>query len=52
MENIVRPYVSILPLGKEEYELALEFIRKYCIKPSNSLHLRVMRKIIVSEERN
>ena len=40
----MRPYVSILPLGEEEYELALEFIMKYGIKPSDSLHLEVMKK--------
>jgi len=51
----VRPYVSILPLGEEEYELALEFIMKYGIKPSDSLHLGVMKKndiyLIVSEDK-
>jgi predicted nucleic acid-binding protein len=50
----VRPYVSILPL-EEEYELALEFITKYGIKPSDSLHLGVMKKndvyLIVSEDK-
>jgi predicted nucleic acid-binding protein len=45
-----------LSLGEKEYELALEFIRKYSIKPSDSLHLGAMRKnsinIIISEDKD
>jgi len=44
-----------LSLGEKEYELALELIKKYNIKPSDSLHLGAMRKnninIIISEDK-
>jgi predicted nucleic acid-binding protein len=47
--------VCIFSLEEEEYELTLEFIRKYSIKPSDSLHLGAMRKnninIIISEDK-
>lgn len=51
----VKPYVTLLPIGEEEYEAAENILRVYEVKPSDALHLGAMRVngiySIVSEDR-
>ncbi|RLE80066.1 MAG: PIN domain nuclease [Thermoprotei archaeon] len=44
IESAIRPYVNILNLREDEYEEAAETLSKYNIKPSDALHLGVMKK--------
>ncbi|WP_338599061.1 type II toxin-antitoxin system VapC family toxin [Sulfolobus tengchongensis] len=54
LDEIVLPYVTVLPLTSKEYEVAKEFMLKYSLYPSDSLHIAVMVnnsiKKIVSED--
>ncbi len=55
IESVVKPYVTILPIGEEELDQALNVIRRYGLKPSDAIHVGVMRvnglDVIVSEDR-
>ncbi len=55
IKSIVLPYVLILGLGEEEFNLSIKYLKKYELKPSDALHLGVMEKndisIIASEDR-
>jgi predicted nucleic acid-binding protein len=39
----VLPYIDIARVGREEYEIAEEAIRKYGLKPSDALHVGTMQ---------
>jgi len=56
IESIVRPYVAILPIGEEEYDWAARVIREHGLKPSDAIHVGVMRAngigLIASEDRD
>ena len=43
IESIVKPYITILPIGEKEYDLAKNIIVKYGIKPSDALHIATMK---------
>ncbi|MEM1522212.1 MAG: type II toxin-antitoxin system VapC family toxin, partial [Thermofilaceae archaeon] len=55
IKSFVKPFVQLLRIGLEEYEEAEEIIRLYEIRPSDALHLAVMKVNgigrIVSEDR-
>ena len=42
IDKAILPYVTILPLGLEEYMKAEKYIVKYGLKPSDALHLATM----------
>ncbi len=54
LEEEVLPYTTILPIGKEEYLLAVETLRETPLKPSDALHVATMKTngimVIVSED--
>ncbi|NAZ24492.1 MAG: PIN domain-containing protein [Thermofilum sp.] len=53
IKSFVLPYITILSIGEEEYNNAVEFMR-IGLKPSDALHLGVMRSnginLIISED--
>ena len=55
IESIVLPYVEVLPLATEEFREASEILRSSNVKPSDALHIAVMKlngiTKIVSEDR-
>ena len=55
IESIVLPYVEVLPLAVEEFRKASEILRSSNVKPSDALHIAVMKlngiSKIVSEDR-
>ena len=55
IESIVLPYVEVLPLAAEEFREASEILRSSNVKPSDALHIAVMKlngiTKIVSEDR-
>ncbi len=56
IESIVLPFTNILSIGLKEYELASKHIIKYNLKPSDAIHLAVMKNnginIIVTEDKD
>ncbi len=56
IDRIILPYVTILPLGLEEYVKAREYMKKYKLKPSDAIHLAVMNNnnisVIATEDRD
>ena len=56
IESIVLPYVNIPNIGEREYGLAVKYILEYKLKPSDAIHLAVMRNnsinTIVSEDKD
>ncbi len=50
------PFTNILSIGLREYELASKYIIKHNLKPSDAIHLAVMKNngidIIVTEDRD
>ena len=56
MRSIVTPYVSIIDIGEEEYQHAVEVILKYGLKPSDALHLGAMMSnnitLVASEDKD
>ena len=54
INTIVRPYVAILPLREEEFDYASSIIKDYDLKPSDALHIGVMKinniELIASED--
>ncbi len=54
IDSVILPYVILLKLGEEEYLASKEFLLKYKVKPSDALHLGVMKvngiNVIVSED--
>jgi predicted nucleic acid-binding protein len=55
INKVVKPYVTILPLGEGEFEEAANLIKEYSIKPSDAFHIAVMKthniSTIASEDR-
>ncbi len=53
IDSIVMPYITVIPLGEEEFNEARKIILRYNLKPSDALHVGVMRsngiKVIASE---
>ena len=43
IESIVLPYVEVLPLAAEELREASEILRSSNVKPSDALHIAVMK---------
>lgn len=56
VETEILPYVDIIPMGLEEYEIADEIIRNHGLKPSDALHIGTMLSsdisTIISEDGN
>ncbi|MEM1556527.1 MAG: type II toxin-antitoxin system VapC family toxin [Candidatus Bathyarchaeia archaeon] len=56
IEEIVKPFVNIISLGEDEYNIAAKVILEHNIKPSDALHLGAMKKknisTIVSEDKD
>ena len=56
VKSIVRPYVAMLPIGEEEFDQAVRVIREYGLKPSDAIHVGVMRangiELVASEDRD
>ncbi|RLE71096.1 MAG: PIN domain nuclease [Thermoprotei archaeon] len=56
VESIVRPYVAMLPIGEEEFDQAVRVIKEYGLKPSDAIHVGVMRangiELVASEDRD
>jgi len=54
IDSIVMPYITVIPLGEEEFNEAREIILRYNLRPSDALHVGAMRsngiKIIASED--
>ncbi len=54
IDSIVMPYITVIPLGEEEFNEAREIILKYNLRPSDALHVGAMRsngiKVIASED--
>ncbi len=54
INSIVMPYITVVPLGEEEFNEAREVILRYKLKPSDALHVGAMRsngiKVIASED--
>ena len=55
VESIVLPYVIIVSLGENELKHAMHVIKRYGLKPSDALHIGVMKSrgisIIISEDK-
>ena len=55
IESIVLPYAEVLPLATEEFREATEILKSSNVKPSDALHIAVMKlngiSKIVSEDR-
>ena len=55
IDSVVLPYTTILTLGEEEYVKASEILRKYKLKPSDSIRIAVMLnndiKLIATEDK-
>ncbi|QIW23606.1 PIN domain-containing protein [Sulfolobus sp. S-194] len=55
LDELVLPYVTLLPITSKEYEKAKEIILKYSLKPSDAFHIAVMINnsisTILSEDR-
>ena len=55
IDSVVLPYVTLLKLGEDEYLASKEFLSRYNLKPSDALHLGVMKvngiEVIVSEDK-
>lgn len=56
IEDIIKPFVNIISLGEDEYNIAAKAIIEHNIKPSDALHLGAMKNnnitTIVSEDRD
>ncbi|MEM4983284.1 MAG: type II toxin-antitoxin system VapC family toxin, partial [Candidatus Bathyarchaeia archaeon] len=56
IEDIVKPFVNIISLGEDEYNIAAKVILEHNIRPSDALHLGAMKKknisTIVSEDKD
>ncbi|MEM1581387.1 MAG: type II toxin-antitoxin system VapC family toxin [Candidatus Bathyarchaeia archaeon] len=56
IEEIVKPFVNIISLGEDEYNIAAKVILERNIRPSDALHLGAMKKknisTIVSEDKD
>ncbi|MHA1593910.1 MAG: type II toxin-antitoxin system VapC family toxin [Candidatus Baldrarchaeia archaeon] len=54
LDDVVLPFVRILPIGDEEFKVMRVVIEKYGLKPSDALHIAVCRRnnieIIISED--
>ena len=54
IDSIVMPYITVIPLGAEEFNEAREIILRYNLRPSDALHVGAMRsngiKVIASED--
>lgn len=54
INSIVMPYITVVPLGEEEFREASDIILKYGLRPSDALHVGVMKsngiKLIASED--
>ncbi len=55
IESIILPYITILPLGEDEYNEAAKIIEEYHTKPSDALHIGAMKtndiRVIASEDK-
>jgi len=55
IKSSILPYVSVINLGEDEYAVAVKYLMKHNIKPSDSLHLGAMLNngisLIISEDR-
>ncbi|MET1159639.1 MAG: type II toxin-antitoxin system VapC family toxin [Thermoprotei archaeon] len=55
IESNVLPYVSVLSLGENEYNQAVNILKKYQLKPSDAIHVGAMLandiSLIASEDR-
>ncbi len=55
LNEIVKPFVNVISLGEEEYDIAANIISEHNIVPSDALHLGAMKNnniaTIVSEDR-
>ncbi len=56
IDRAILPYVDILPIGVNEYLKAREIMRKFNLKPSDSIHVATIENYgldaIVSEDRD
>jgi len=56
LDDIIIPYVEVLPIGLMEYLKAKENMLKYNLKPSDAIHLAVIEnnglQAIVTEDEN
>jgi len=54
IDSIILPYVTIIPLGEEEYMTSAVILHSHNLKPSGALHLAAMKNhginVIVSED--
>jgi predicted nucleic acid-binding protein len=54
LDGQVIPYVDVLPITVEEYRAAVELLKSYPLKPSDAIHLAVMKTggidLIASED--
>jgi hypothetical protein len=55
LDEIVLPYITVLPVTVKDYERAKEIMLKYSLKPSDAFHVAVMLNnsvpTILSEDR-
>ena len=55
LNSLVLPYITILDIGEDDFELAAKILLEYNVKPSDAIHLGVMLNnginIIVSEDK-
>jgi len=55
LKNTVLPYAEVLPVEEEDFKPVEKYLLKYCLKPSDAIHLATMEKAgisnIVSEDR-
>jgi predicted nucleic acid-binding protein len=55
IESCILPYISILNLGEDEYNRAVDIIKRYNLKPSDAIHAGAMLSndidLIVSEDK-
>lgn len=55
IKSHIIPYVTIISIGEDEYEIASKIIKVYSVKPSDALHIGAMQRnnieVIVTEDK-
>jgi predicted nucleic acid-binding protein len=48
LENAILPFVKILDIGLNEYQIAIKYMIEYGLKPSDAIHAATMEKHHIS----